>query len=63
MRWRPAAVRMSAAAGGQGVHLVEEQHAGLALPGLLEDRVQVSLAGADPHVEHFVDSDGDEAGA
>ena len=56
----PAAAQVRAA-GPQGVHLVEEEHAG-GPPGPVEEGVQVLLAVADPHVQHVVDAHGDEAG-
>ena len=47
------------AARAERIDLVEEQHARLVAPGLLEQLVQVLLAVADPHVEHVVDADGE----
>ena len=56
----PAAGAKVGPAGRQGIHLVEEQHAGGILSRLVEKRVQVSLAVADPHLEHVVDPDRQE---
>ena len=50
-------------AGGQCVDLVEEEHARLSSPRLFEKLVQVALAVAEPHVEHFMDPDRHELGA
>ena len=44
----------------QGIHLVKEQHAGLAAPSPVKQRMQVLLAVSNPHVEHVVDADGEK---
>ena len=50
------------AGGGEGVDLVEEEDAGAVAAGLLEEFVEVFFGVAEPHVEHVVDADGEEAG-
>ena len=62
MTCRPPLCAHVGAAGAEGVDLVEEQHAGRVAARLLEELVQVPLAVADPHVEHVVDADREEAG-
>ena len=56
----PAAGAQVGPAGGQGIDLVEEEHARRILSRLLEQCVQIPLAVADPHLEHVVDPDGQE---
>src|SRR6185312_6714558 len=47
---------------GEGIDLIEEQHARPRRPRLVEDRREIALALADVHVEHVADAHRDELG-